>query len=552
MSDTGDLVVALGELERAIGRLGDDDRVRARAAAATLIPPFGDPGAAGWYDRFLESAGGGPEATTLSAAVKQLGLPPASPGVLPRRVIAIGAAARALPDRFGPGGDESELVQLALSGPGILRSAPSVFDDHDRGDPEILDEAPGFHALLVDPAALPHVGAYREFLAHPDVRGLVHQELVAAPAPCSTEVVEVAGPGGGGVAVALVTRVCVTGVTLADLAAKTSFLNPGNWSSYEHWCHMEPDPANTADPDAAGRFLEVVALDCPTSWFEVAVWLDFTRLVSTSDRLIRSYAMSADQSTVAGGARANGAVDVDEGTIKAVAAHDHVQVTTTKRVHFTVPVDQTALAVLSCGAGYGALAADFVVDGTGGRAKDAVCPPRTIRPGGGAGAEKADDELLAERFEALGRTADECLAAAKVGLDKAGAGTYTADDLASDVAASIVRSIRAGRQLVDVAAAVVQPPRRRGEVVSDTFTLPVPAAGQSRLVLGGPMMSARGDLLPVAQVGFDPEPLPAGGDTFSLVVRSAGLAGTTYFGVVEASDPATGRRDVVHVDVQVP
>ncbi|MGH9259966.1 MAG: hypothetical protein ACRD08_08735, partial [Acidimicrobiales bacterium] len=474
---------------------------------------------------------------------------------LPRRVITIGAAARALPDRFGPGGDRVELALQALSGPGILRSAPGVGEDVEQegGEPPpIRDEAPGFLALLVDPTALPDVRSYKQFLALAASRELVHRDLLRVPAPCATELVDVTveGPveGAVDVAVALVTNVCVTGVTLADLAADTSFMNPANWSDYAYWCDMVPDPANPADPGAPARFLEVVALDCARSWFTVAVWLDVSPLVRRPNALIRTYTMSADQRTVASGVEANGAVDVDEGTIKVVAEGGHLRVTTTKRVHFTTPIDPHALAVIACGAGYGALAAEFVVEGTGGRAEDVGCAP----PAAGKHTETVD-EAVRRRVEAVGRSVDECATAAKVSFGKAAEGTYTADDLVGDLTGSVARSVRAWWQLADLAAAVVQRPVSDREVRSDPVPIQPPAAKPSDVALVAPMASAHGHVLQEGRVRFEPPPLlPAGSDAFTLVVQASRLRGTTYLGVAQVTEVATGQVRKIDVDVQIP
>jgi hypothetical protein len=381
MSDAGDVVAVLGTLDRSIAELDPDAAAEARAAAATLIPPLGDPAAAGWYDRFLETSEGEPAAATLEAALRNLAGAPASRAALARRVIAVGAVARALPELYGPGGDLSQFALEALSGPGILRSAPGVGEEVGEeiaeGDgPPVLEEAPAFLELLVDRVEFPDIGAYRQFLETATARNLVHNDLAAVPAPCATTLVEVPSDDQSDPAVALVTEVCVTGVTLAGLAANTSFMNPANWSTYSYWCHMLPPVSgNPPDPAAAVRFLEAVALDCPTDWFEVAVWLDFSPLVRVPTALVRTFKMSppAVQGDVVDGEAANGAVNIDEGSIIVIDQGAHLRVRSTKRIRFTAPIDPYALAVMACGAGYGALAADFVVEGTGGSAVAVTC-----------------------------------------------------------------------------------------------------------------------------------------------------------------------------------
>ncbi len=561
MGDSGDIIAVLGELDRTIERLDPGRGGQARAAAATLVPPFGEPGAAGWYDRLLEVAGGRPDANDLDEAVAALALPPASRTVLAHRVIAVGAVARALPDRFGPGGHQEQLALEALSAPGILRSAPDV-GEADEGDdrPPVRDEAPAFLALLADRAAFPTVGSYRQFLALAAAGGLVHHDLIGVPPPCGTDVVNVSAGGPAGVAVALVTQVCVIGVTLADLGGDGAFMNPANWSSYSHWCHMQPDPANPADPTAAARYLEVVALDCERRWFEVAVWLDVSPLTRRSDALIRTYMMSAEQATSVGDLHANGAVDVDEGTIKVVDEGSHLRVTSTKRVRFTAPIDPHALAVMACGAGYGALAGQFVVEGTGGAAHDVTCAQ--AQPAAAAAAAQAGqagqagqaDDPFEQRLTAVTQVADECATAFTSAVGKAAAGTYTADDLVRDMSGSFARSVRGWAALVDLASAIGQRPKQHEAIRSDPVRLDPPLAGPGDIRLAGDMQSAHQRVLPSEHVRVEPPPLlPAGSAAFVLAVDPAAeLCGTTYFGVAEVTDTATGAVRHVDVDIQIP
>jgi hypothetical protein len=551
MSDSSDLVVVLGELDRVLSNLEGDEGETARSAAAALLPPYGDAGAPGWYDRFLAATGFEPEATTLTEAMRNLARAPRSRSALPYRVIAIGAVARALPATFGPDGDQRELTWRALSVPGILASSPGVRQHtDDSGERVVLDEAPEFLLLLVDPTRLPHVGAYREFLDLDEVDALVHTVLAGLPPPCTTEVIEVSRGAELDLVLALTTRVCVTGVALADVTTENGFLNPGNWARYSYWCAMVPDPGNAPDPGDAARFLEIVALDCDTDAFEVAVWLDFSRTVRLPNAVLRTYEMSADQQSQANGRRANGAVDIDEGSIKVVDEGDRLRVTTTKRVHFTTAIDGPSLAIIACGAGYGALAAAFVVEGTGGVAQDVGCAhPGTTTA---SADESTPVDPVRSRIDAVGRSVDECAAAFKSSVDKVAAGTYKADDLAADVTGSVTRSVRAWGRLLDLAAVIGRPPPTDPEIVSDPFTLDPPIAGSGEVRLAGPLVSPYNDELPVERVRARPAPLPGGADRFELVVRAAGLRGTTYVGVAVVTELVTDQKQHVNVDVQIP
>lgn len=556
MSDAGDLVALLGQLDRTIGQLEGELAATTRAAAATMVPPLGDPDASGWYDRLVTAIGVEPGPRSLSDAMTAIAAPAEGLTALPRRLVAIAAVARALPSRFGPDGSEADLTLQALSTPGILASAPRL--DESRPPPEepsIFDEAPVLLARLVDPAELPNVSAYRDFIGRDSNRALLQSELFRLPAPCTTDVVEVAAGGQAERALALVTNVCVTGVALADVAAATSFLNPANWDGYPGWCGMIAHPP-LADHTAPARYLEIVALDCPSGFLKVAVWLDFSPLVQRPGALVRTYRRSENQggsaSTGVGAAvavhTANDAVSVDEGSIKVIDEYTHLRVKTTKRVRFRAGLDVTILRIIACCAGYGALAAEFVVAGTGGSAQDVACAPAGKAP---LAAGEADP--LKERVEALGQSIDECATALKSSISKAASGAYTADDFTEDVVGAVGRSTQAWIRVADLVAGLTRPSVPDDEVVSDRFALEPAATGPCTLALAGPLL-AHNDVapVPVECVRFDPEALAAGADGFELVVQPRGLRGTTYFGVVNVTDATTAQVRQVNVDVQVP
>jgi hypothetical protein len=555
MSDSGDLVALLGHLDRAIGELEGEAAATARAAAATMVPPIGEPDAPGWYDRLLAATGAELEPRSLSEAMTAIAAPAEGLSALPRRLAAIAAVARALPRRFGPDGSEADLTLQALSTHGILASAPPLGESVPPGqETRIFEDAPVLLARLVDPVELPNVGAYRNFIGRESNRELLQSTLLRLPAPCTTDVVEVTAGGQAGRALALVTNVCVTGVTLPDIAAAPGFLNPANWARYPAWCEMLADPANPADHTEPARYLEIVALHCVSHALEVAVWLDFSRLVKRPRALVRTYIMSANQaggvSMGAGAAiqTANNAVVVDEGSLKVIDEGTHLRVKTTKRVQFRTSIDVTVLRIIACGAGYGALAAEFVVAGAGGAAQDVACgppAPEVAAPG--------QTDPVKEGVEAVGQSIDECATALKSSLSKVASGAYTSDDLAEDVRGAVERSTRAWTRVADLAAAVACPPAHETGIESDRFKLDPPATGPCTLALAGPLLAhTEGPPLPPDCVRFAPETLAAGADGFALVVQARGLRGTTYYGVALVTDATTGQARQVNVDVQVP
>jgi hypothetical protein len=558
MSDAGDLVALLGQLDRTIGQLEGEPAATARAAAATMVPPFGEPDASGWYDRLVTAIGVELGPRSLSEAMTAIAAPAEGLSALPRRLVAIAAVARALPSRFGPDGSEASLTLRALSTPGILASAPPLEEPVPPSQERpIPDEAPVLLARLVDPVELPNVGAYRDFIGRESNRRLLQTALLGLPAPCTTDVVEVTGSGDAGRALALVTNVCVTGVEFADIAAATGFLNPANWNGYPGWCAMiaDPPPGSHAGP---ARYLEIVALDCPSGALKVAVWLDFSPLVQHPQALWRTYKMSKNQeggaSTGAGAAvqTANNAVVVDEGSLKVTKEGTHLRVKTTKRVRFRAGLDVTILRIIACCAGYGALAAEFVTAGTGGSARDVACASAAgVAPL--AASDQADP--VKERVEAVGQSIDECATALKNSISKAASGAYAADDFTEDVVGAVGRSAQAWTRVADLVATFARPPvpAPDDEVVSDRFALEPPATGPCTLALAGPLL-AHHDVAPVPLdcVRFNPKVLAAGADGFALVVQPRGLRGTTYFGVVNVTDATTGQVRQVNVDVQVP
>jgi hypothetical protein len=558
MGDSGDLVALLGHLDRAIGELEGDAAVTARAAAATMVPPLAEPGAPGWYDRLVAAMGVELEPRSVSEAMAAIASPAEGLSALPRRLVAITAVARALPRQFGPDGSEAHLTLQALSTPGILASAPPLGERMPPSEEtRIVDEAPVLLARLVDPVELPNVDAYRQFIGRESNRALLQDALLRLPAPCTTDVVEVTAGGQAARALALVTTVCVTGVSLAEVAAQAGFLNPANWARSPAWCEMLADPANPADHKEPARYLEVVALDCPSGALEVAVWLDFSRLVQRPRALVRTYTMSANQAggvpTGAGAAvqTANNAVVVDEGSLKVIDEGAHLQVKTTKRVRFRAGLDVDILRIISCGAGYGALAAEFVVAVTGGAAQDIACAPAALKT---TPAAPAQADPVKEGVEAVGQSIDECATALKSSIVKAASGAYTTDDLTEDVRGAFARSTRAWTRVIDLAAAVARPPVEEVEVVSDSFELDPPGdPNPCTLALAGPLLAhAEVAPLPPDRVRFAPETLAAGGDGFALVVQPRGLRGTTYYGVALVRDVTTAVERQVNVDVQVP
>ena len=604
MSETGDLLAVVGELDRELVRLQAEDTEGAevaREAAATLIPALRDPDTLGWYDRFLAATDATPRDTDLATAVRSLSAPTASAAMVARRLVATGAVARALaPFRPDAEGDERDAVLLALSGPGILAGGPTI-DDVET--PSVIqDNAPLLHELLMDRDALPDAGSLRDFL-HGPANGLLQDAILRAPLPCSSVVVPVVTADGIQVALAVITEVCVAGTTFEQATSENGLLNPVRWAQSAFWCEMTPAPGQQAAPwDGSRRFLERVALDCdPPEVFPVAVWLDFSaRWVNANgQKASRQYRMASEQP-----APANGAVSIDDGSLVVQREGDHVRMTTTKRVEFTDGVEEPALSVLACAVGYGALAAEFALLGLGDEAtardctgggdvgdlgdhahaggEDAGGPAHAggedIGEQPGAGGEDLGEHVHAggqasttsmthslppidpvdEPLRALVETAGACAGAAGDVLADAAAGKLTGARLAGEVARSVRRAVTAAVQLAALAVVVADPPEVLVQVEAGPFS---GAAALPRCrPEARPLQSGFGDVLEPERIRFardghdlaPGEPLDPGSAPFSLRVRTGGLPPGHYNGQVDLVEVDGAQTHAVAVDVLVP
>jgi hypothetical protein len=359
MSDSADVMAVLGAIDREVTRLDGDARDVARGRIAELIPPYADPDAVGWYDRLLDASGGSAGAADLDEALERLARPAGDVHALPRRVAALGAAARAFPDAYGPQGAKRDVMLRALAAPGVLVAADG---DDARGDPE-----QGLRLLAEPPPDDPSFAALR--VAGRDV----FSDLVLSQAPpFRGQLVNPDKPE-----IALTTRHRVRGMTLDD--ARRGFLDPANWKNVEGWCGMTPSDPPPNDPHVQKRFLEEVAMGECEGDLAIRVWLDFPPVRQLEDHegdpveLVLAYDMSKEQPLPA-----NDAVRTDQGSIRVRDKHDHLAVTATKRIGFgpSLPGGRS-LAWLALPAGYTELGAAFIVGASGGLGKQI-----TVKEGG--------------------------------------------------------------------------------------------------------------------------------------------------------------------------
>jgi hypothetical protein len=439
MSERSALVAVLGALDTVIATTEDgSERQLMQERVAELIPPYGESGAVGWYNRAFR--GDAPLPThaeaeaDLTAALRDLASTrdvqvsrEPSARMLPNWIVAVGAVVRALPAYRPPAGvtdfdprehPEAEWATRALMVPGVVAAMP--MGQIPTADELAVARAQAIDLLgrLADPDQLPSISEYRRF--RENNRMLLHTQILSQPDPCATELVVVGDPVTPDIAVALTTSVCVAGVTLTD--AEQTFLKPATWASNDAWCAME------ADSQQPRTYLEVVDLDCTGSGslLRVAVWLEFSELVARGDSRIISYAIADGYENVVSpsGLRANGAVTVDEGSIKVtkelVGGAEHLLIETTKRVTFTnASFDESTIGILACAIGWGAMALDFV---SGLLAKlagpeEVSCVPKDNDTGAAGSAGPASTGGTGKAGVTLGETLDDATALIKQSID---------------------------------------------------------------------------------------------------------------------------------------
>jgi hypothetical protein len=341
MNDAADVMAVLGALDHEVARLEGEARETARARVAELIPPYAEPDAVGWYDRLVD-AGGGAGPPDLDRALERLARPPADDHAVPLRVAALGSAARAFPEAYGPRGAKRDVMLRALAVPGILTSPPA-------GD-RAPDAERGLRLLAEPPAGDRSFSGLRAA-----GRGLLDDPLLRKRGPFAVKL----PPDGG---IDLRSRLRVRGLTLDD--ARRGMLDPARWKEVDGWCDMVPSAARPPEPGVE-QFLEEVAMgDCKAGGLKIAVWLDFFPIAEFVDHkgveLTLGYTMSNEQPPPA-----NGLVVKDEGEVSVLDEGDHLTVRTRKVLKATIP-GLKSVPSLAYSLGYLGLAARFIVQTSSG------------------------------------------------------------------------------------------------------------------------------------------------------------------------------------------
>jgi hypothetical protein len=430
MGEISDLVGVYGAVDTTVEDNGDR-----RAPVARIVPLY-EHEDVHWFRDFDAWTRGRraaeveePPFPDLPEALEHLARTPARGRMRARRLMAIAAAAHAIPDVGDP---ETELGSLAARALGV----EGLVDDAARGD-ELLRR-------LADPALLPADDDERdlddwwgELLAS----GLIDDPDSMGPRPCSGEliVVEVMGQA---VPVTILTTSFEVDL---DFDRAVAFLNPENWPHCnDFWCEMTPVPT-----PGVNRFHEKVSTDCADqqlAW-TIEAELDFA-FTHEPDFGSAEYRMSPGV--------AQPDVLVDEGSlIVRQVEPGRLAVVTTKRILFDGPLSGRALAMVMCVIGYAYVAEDLVF---------------TCAMGGGEGIPLPQDEgvgthqgavpdcgpiitaLADDAAAAITACLEDWADAARASSKQIADGQYTADALVQDVAGLLSRTLRHGAAAIDVGA----------------------------------------------------------------------------------------------------
>lgn len=446
MSELEDLIAIHGAVDRAVA----ENPILA-PEVAKFVGAYHDPRAVGWYDEFLAWNGErdiAPDLRDLESALASLSDPsePTKPRMAARRILAVKLATIVRPDLVdGP----RDLIINALNVAGL--------DEGNVGD---------LAGLILDRDVFGSMSQWEQLITTAESAGLINSALAMqrnAP-PCDGHVVEIPTPGSPWPAAELHTIFPADGISF-ECACR--FLEPSNWpgcSSF--WCEMDKRQGFRA-PNGNPIYHEIVSLACQsrqhTWWAET--YLEFS-FIKTADSARVSYLLSSTY------APPHPQVVIDQGwlTVRRVGAG--IEVETLKRVKFTYGFTGPMLAAMMCALGYAQAAHDLVFncahdcDGTAGTDFPAAAnpdihtfrkiqtPERRKHPSGGGSGGGVGGGVGGVIDDAVGKITgcmNECSDAYLGAYAKMGDGTYTADDLVTDVTRMWTRYLRDGATALDLA-----------------------------------------------------------------------------------------------------
>jgi hypothetical protein len=450
MSDLIDLIGVLGGIDDYL--VEHPDLV---PEVSELLCPY-QYGALGWGQEFREWVASRPrsefevppEIPRLDRALEQLAInddEEVEPD-LGLRLLSLTVLARTM-SRYGPDGEDAELVIAALSCAGLA-----------EGD---ADNADALLRLLADSYNYPGASTWLDMLGEALEHGWISASAVQ-PLRCRGKVVDInVGLANAPHAATAVTTVLEE--SNMTFAAATAFLDPGEWPHCcPAWCDMQRAADNG---DGTMRYQELIGIACPDVLLTTC--LGFRR-VSTSDNrtAVLAYKLSPPNAT---DCKSDGEVLVDEGSIEVRDLHPDpgIRVTTTKRVLFR-SVKPGPLAMFACVLGYGDLG-DLLVYECARRHPGKKVPKKAKKfpgPPKGGGA----DDVFGDAAAAARKCVAECAIGYRKSMKKLAQGEYTSEDATTDMAGMWKRAA------ADVATAVELGVRVAGMTGSDDPSDPGPGA----------------------------------------------------------------------------
>lgn len=450
MSEMRDLVAIFGAIDQ---RLVDSPQ-ETREHVALLLPRYRDPDVQ-WYDELVRWVLDHRESDEqepfpdLETAVKNLSKVKPEGRMLARRVLAVAAASRALPEVRSPESPIRAFATRALITAGLTETDKSDELLDFLAEPEADDD---FNLLL--PRRLPTPDEYwNTLLARGHARKLLVLPSIIGRRPCSATITPVDEED----AVMITASVPTT----LGFDAALGFLNPENWvETSAFWCEMKL--LEEVAPNHR-RYLETVSVDCPnkkTTW-QLRAHLDFVTTI-TRDATQKGVSAQADYQLSPDHPQPGDDVEVDHGTLLVEPIAGGTLVTATKVVRFSGAFSGTVLAPSICGLGYADALEDLIERSAGmpGPEEEGPAPqrrglgPAEDKPDEEDGAGKTQGEPLAgdslandiiDRAANMAKTyIDDCAVATAESARKIADGEYGVKELVHDVGASWTRMLRAG------------------------------------------------------------------------------------------------------------
>lgn len=374
------------------------------------------------------------EAPPLSAPAQQvhdalISLPqiPADSRAAARRLLAVTAAVRALPQHFAPGGTHAEATAAALTfthpdwSPGSNR--PRAQQLHER--------------LAADFTSMPDWSTVVHRAVDLDLLPETFRSQAVAP-PCTGRLIMRPDADGTDPDPCLVLEAGFTTDALTFAEAKC-WLEPANWEyPGSLWCRMEK--AELIEENS-WRYHETVATSCPasTAMWTVSTDLQFWFSHPTSNEARVEYDFPAGLPT------ALSDIEIDEGSLRMIELPDgRVQVKTTKRVRFAGAFDGAGLAMFMCAIGYGSALEDIVfavtkspnplpfpVEFSQGGAMSPQPKVQKVVTGSTEEPETLDD-LVTETTEFVAAFVKDCAETAKTSLQLVQSGNYKVENVWAD------------------------------------------------------------------------------------------------------------------------